>query len=80
MNTSFTDIVVKELNERQNDSRFHPYTCCGDGISECFRNAATLKRSEGETVEYTNENEGVLIATTDGWVCPCGKYTQKWFN
>ncbi len=21
---------------------------------------------------------GVLIPTNDGWVCPCGKYTQDW--
>ena len=21
---------------------------------------------------------GTLIATPDGWVCPCGKYTQRW--
>lgn len=24
------------------------------------------------------EDEGILIATTEGWVCPCGKYTQNW--
>ncbi len=24
------------------------------------------------------EDEGILIATKDGWVCPCGKYKQDW--
>lgn len=23
-------------------------------------------------------NQRELIATTNGWVCACGKYTQKW--
>lgn len=23
-------------------------------------------------------NDGILIATTDGWVCPCGRYKQYW--
>jgi hypothetical protein len=24
------------------------------------------------------ENHRSLIATPDGWVCACGRYTQKW--
>jgi hypothetical protein len=24
------------------------------------------------------ENDGVLIATEQGWICPCGKYKQDW--
>lgn len=24
------------------------------------------------------ENQRELIATVDGWVCKCGKYTQNW--
>lgn len=23
------------------------------------------------------ENEGILIATNQGWICPCGQYTQN---
>lgn len=23
-------------------------------------------------------NDGILIATTEGWICPCGKYKQDW--
>lgn len=57
----------------------HPYTCGGSGqINECKRQLAYDKRFKGEQVEFTNDNEGVLIATEQGWVCPCGKYTQDW--
>lgn len=24
------------------------------------------------------EDEGVLIPTTEGWVCPCGEWKQNW--
>jgi hypothetical protein len=24
------------------------------------------------------ENEGILIATNQGWICPCGQYTQNY--
>lgn len=24
------------------------------------------------------ENQRELVATKDGWVCQCGKYTQNW--
>lgn len=40
----------------------HPFTCSGH--NEC-------NRSE-------QPNEGVLIPTKDGWVCPCGAYKQSW--
>lgn len=41
----------------------HPFTCDG-GHKACERE--------------TLSGEGVLIVTTDGLVCPCGKYTQAW--
>lgn len=69
---------VEELNKQQNDSKFHPYTCSGAGIKECKRNLSYEARQRGERVEYSNENEGVLIATEDGWICPCKKYKQKY--
>jgi len=35
----------------------------------------------GEYCTRSEENnEGKLIATPDGWVCPCGQYTQDWAN
>ncbi len=40
----------------------HPFTCCS--YEGC-------KRRE-------KPNEGALMPSTDGWICPCGKYTQDW--
>jgi hypothetical protein len=57
-NTPWSDDLVRALNERQKDYRYHPYTCPGD--------------------HKACANQRELIATTNGWVCACGKYTQKW--
>jgi hypothetical protein len=54
----WTEDEVSELNSRQKDGRFHPYTCPGDKVS-C-------------------KDQRDLIATPNGWVCQCGKYTQGW--
>lgn len=40
----------------------HPFTCCSH--NGCDR----LKQP----------NEGALIPSTEGWICPCGNYTQDW--
>lgn len=67
----FTDEQVKALNEFQKKGRFHPFTCCSpQEIKECKR-----ANDEGDTYE---EKQGILIATNEGWVCPCGKYKQEW--
>ena len=29
-------------------------------------------------IPYSDENEGILTASTEGWVCPCGEYKQDW--
>lgn len=58
----FTEEQVERLNKYQNEGRFHPFTCCSHD---------GCKRGE-------REDEGILIATKDGWVCPCGKYKQNW--
>lgn len=68
---------IDSLNERQKSGKVHPYTCSGHNIAECKRSEAYKKRHNGEEVLYTNENEGILIATKNGWICPCGKYTQQ---
>jgi len=62
----FTQEQVDNLNHYQNEGKFHPFTCCGGdkNTPNCQRNAGT--------------SEGVLIATVDGWVCPCGEYKQDW--
>lgn len=62
----FTPEQVKALNEYQQLSFVPAFSCCGTTT-----NGETCKRNE------TN-NFGTLIATEQGWVCPCGKYTQNW--
>jgi hypothetical protein len=80
MNKDFSKENIDKLNKQQQSVNQHQYTCGGSGhIPECKRQLSYDKRFKGEQVDFTNENEGVLIATENGWVCPCGKYTQDWF-
>ena len=53
---------IDKLNIQQHQGRFHPYTCCG--FDGCVRSE--------------QDDEGILIATEQFWVCPCGKYTQEY--
>lgn len=53
---------IYEMNKRQHEGRYHPYTCCG--FDNCVRSEQT--------------DNGILIATEQFWVCPCGKYTQEY--
>jgi hypothetical protein len=62
--TPFSPEQVEKLNQYQKEGKFHPFTCCSQDDKEC-------ERSSGR-------GEGLLTATVDGWVCPCGKYTQNW--
>lgn len=58
------DVSLGALNLRnkfQKSGQFHPLTCMS--FDGCERD----KQS----------NYGTLIATKDGWVCPCGKYKQN---
>lgn len=67
----FTQEQVDKLNDYQRNGKMHPFTCCSPSdIKECKR-----RSGEGSTYE---EKEGILIATVEGWVCPCGKYKQDW--
>ncbi len=75
-----TSEQIKKLNEQQKDKRFHPYTCCGYNVDDCKRNLAYSQRHAGEAVDYSSENEGVLIATENYWICPCGKYKQQYLE
>ncbi len=61
----FSKEQVEKLNEYQGKGEFHPFTCCSDDAG-------------GTDCERRNGKEGKLIATEEGWVCPCGKYSQKW--
>lgn len=61
----FTDEQVENLNRYQECEWVHAFTCCSPtDIEDC-------KRKSGE--DY-----GALIATNEGWICPCGKYKQDW--
>lgn len=61
----FTEEQVKYLNELQQSKRVHEYTCCSPKeIKQCQRRSG--------------QNNGILTATTEGWICPCGKYKQNW--
>lgn len=61
----WTDDELANLNRFQTLGFMHEFTCCSpEEIPECQRR--------------TKQNGGMLTATTDGWVCPCGKYKQDW--
>lgn len=74
-----TDKRIEDFNSHQKSGKFHPLTCCSPGeIKECKRTLSYNKRQQGEDIEYSPENEGVLIGTKEYMVCPCGKYKQNW--
>lgn len=60
----FSDKQVSALDERQRNPTLHPYTC-DKSSPECV------------TKHFTGA-DGKLIATKEGWVCPCNEYTQDW--
>ena len=63
MNKKFTPEEVERLNKEQRRKDRHPYTC--DRIA---------KQCEVNQTPRDPEKDGVLIATENGWICPCGKY------
>ena len=58
----WTEEEVDNLRKFQSLEWVHPFTCCG------HKNCERTER----------EDQGVLIPTAEGWVCPCGKYKQDW--
>lgn len=86
----FTEEQVIALNKYQEFGQFHPFTCSGKPHviteKEFKKNVLSefqdkMKDIIGKT-EYRRDetciNEGILIATKEGWVCPCGYYKQDW--
>ena len=70
----FTKEQVEKLNEYQEQGKFHPFTCCSpEEIKECLRAG---KEIDGQYIE--GASDGILIASKEGWICPCGKYKQDW--
>lgn len=70
---SWAPELVAELNQRQQDGRFHPYTCGTDDCGESF----TCKDWADQDHEVFFRS--VLVATTAGWQCPRCDYTQDWY-
>ncbi len=59
----WTEAEVASLNEYQKDGLFHPFTCA----------------NRGDGLHHETHNQmGLLMATTDGWVCQDCDYTQDW--
>lgn len=61
--TPWTDHEAYLLNQIQKDRNIHPYTC---------------DRKSPKCETKTSNKDGILIATTNGWICPCGEYKQTW--
>jgi hypothetical protein len=60
---------VDALNGYQRAGRFHPFTCGGDR-GDYNHVLYSVQHGESET--------GLLVATTQGWICPACSYTQNW--
>lgn len=68
----FTQEQADALNKYQKSGQFHPFTCIGRPY---------LPSGKQVRLERSREvcpNDGLLIATKDGWVCPCGDCVQDW--
>ncbi len=61
-----TEEQIDKLNEQQHSGKFHPYTC-DRKAEEC----------EVRVIPRNYSKDGILIATEEGWICPCGKYKQN---
>ena len=58
----FTPEQVELLNVQQHGRRVHPVTC----------------RSGNRKDANHLDNEGILVATVHGWMCPYCDYRQGW--
>ena len=74
----FTEEQVKLLNEYQSLGIMHQFTCTGQLKLQQVEITEGVFKTVNEKTREDCPNEGTLIATTDGWVCPCGQYKQDW--
>ena len=65
----WTEEQVKNLNEYQNDDRWHPFTCGGERRDELHQVYALI---------HKKHDYGILEATPEGWICPVCDYKQIW--
>ena len=63
VNAPWTNEQVKVLNQSQQRTDLHPFTC--------------PNRGDGKHGWLWGDH-GTLIATPDGWICPACGYTQNW--
>ena len=63
---AWAEETVKGLEKYQRDGRFHPYTCPNRSL---------------ETHPYRagDRDFGMLVPTTEGWVCRDCDYRQDWY-
>lgn len=61
---------VDALNKFQRNRLYHPFTC-GSGNRGDY-----VHRKYAE--KHNDRDNGLLIATHQGWVCPVCDYTQDW--
>ena len=64
----FTEAEVESLNAFQKSGVFHCFTCGNNRMDEVH---SAYQKEHG--CDY-----GQLIATTQGWICPCCEYRQGW--
>ena len=69
VSTPWTAEQCERLNDWQRDGEFHPFTCGGDRHDEAHRDYA---KKSGD------RDEGLLVATPEGWRCPVCEYRQDW--
>jgi hypothetical protein len=69
----WSDQTVEQLNQRQQDPKYHPYTCGTDD----FGTWLTCNNWAGEEHRVFFRSE--FIATSTGWICPRCNYTQDWY-
>lgn len=77
----FTDEQVQKLSKWQNGETTFPSTTLpsdkGELILHMPPHPFTCCSHEGCN-RAEQPDEGALIPTNEGWICPCGKYTQNW--
>lgn len=65
---------VDALNRYQIQGNAHPFTCPNRG-DDAHESGKTI---DGSGLTVALPYRGNLIATADGWVCPCCTYRQDW--
>ncbi|MGE5510507.1 MAG: hypothetical protein ACM31O_04545 [Bacteroidota bacterium] len=65
----WTPEQVEALNAYQRSGRFHPFTCGNDRFDQAHA---------VYTITNGLSDYGILIATEQGWICPCCDYRQDW--